>query len=71
MKEKLSHNKKEDLFTFKDEIKRILETEIVGRYYYQKGQIEMSLKEDPNIEEAIKTLNNKELYQSVLAGTNK
>lgn len=71
LKEKLSHNKKEDLFTFKDEIKRILETEIVGRYFYQKGQIEMSLKEDPNIEEAIKTLNNKELYQSVLAGTNK
>lgn len=71
LKEKLTHHKKEDLFKFKDEITRILSTEIVGRYYYQKGQIEVSLKQDPNIEEAINTLNNKALYESVLAGTNK
>jgi len=71
LKERLTHHKKDDLFKFKDEINTILETEIVGRYYYQKGQIEVSLKRDPNIKEAIKTLKNKELYNSILTGTSK
>ena len=71
LKTKLTHNKKGDLYKFKDEIKQILESEIVSRYYYQKGQIEISLKHDPVLEEAIKTLGDKKLYNSILAGTNK
>jgi carboxyl-terminal processing protease len=71
LKEKLTHNKKGDLHKFKEEIIRILENEIVSRYYYQKGQIKISLKHDIILEEAIKTLNNQELYNSILAGTNK
>jgi carboxyl-terminal processing protease len=70
LKNKLYHNKKDDLYKFKDEIKFILESEIVSRYYYQKGQIEASLKDDPVVEEAINTLLDRELYQSILAGTN-
>lgn len=68
---KLNHNKKEDLTTFKDEIKQILENEIVSRYYYQEGQAELSLKYDPVIEEAIKLLGDSTKYQSILAGTYK
>lgn len=71
LKNKLNHNKKEDLYKFKDEIKRILGQEIVARYYYQKGQVEFSLKYDPYIEEAVKTLNNQEIYNSILKGTAK
>jgi len=71
LKEKLNHNKKDDLYKFKKEIKFILENEIVTRYHYQKGQIEASLEHDLVLEEAIKTLKNKELYNSILAGTNK
>jgi carboxyl-terminal processing protease len=71
LKEKLTHNKKGDLHKFKEEIIRILESEIVSRYYYQTGQIKISLKHDIILEEAIKTLNNQELYNSILAGTNK
>lgn len=71
LKQKLSHHKNDDLNKFKDEISRILETEIVGRYYYQKGQIEISLKKDTTLNEAIKTLSDKNLYTSILAGTNK
>ncbi len=71
LKNKLNHNKKGDLYKFKDEIIRILESEIVSRYYYQTGQIKVSLKHDIILEEAIKTLNNQELYNSILAGTNK
>lgn len=71
LKNKLNHNKKGDLYKFKDEIKFILENEIVTRYHYQKGQIEASLQHDPVLEEAIKTLKDKALYDSILAGTNK
>jgi carboxyl-terminal processing protease len=69
LKNKLNHNKKEDLFTFKDEIKQILESEIVSRYYYQIGQVEISLKHDPVLEEAILTLGDSVKYKSILAGT--
>jgi carboxyl-terminal processing protease len=69
LKNKLYHNKKDDLYKFKEEIKFILEGEIISRYYYQKGQIEMSLKNDLVINEAISTLNDQVLYKSILAGT--
>ena len=71
LKSKLNHNKKEDLYKFKTEISLILESEIVSRYYYQKGQIKASLKHDIILAEAIKTLNDTTLYESILAGTNK
>ncbi|MGB0887341.1 MAG: S41 family peptidase [Vicingaceae bacterium] len=71
LKNKLNHNKKDDLYKFKKEIIKILESEIVSRYYYQTGQIQVSLKHDKTLNEAIKTLKNKELYDSILAGTNK
>jgi carboxyl-terminal processing protease len=71
LKDKLNHNKKGDLYKFKEEIKYILENEIVTRYHYQTGQIEASLQHDLVLEKAIKTLKDKELYTSILAGTNK
>jgi len=71
LKNKLNHNKKGDLYKFKDEIKFILENEIVTRYHYQLGKIEASLQHDPLLDEAIKTLKDKALYSSILAGTNK
>lgn len=71
LKNKLKHNKKEDLQTHKKEIIYILETEIATRYYYQKGKIEASLKNDNAIEEAIKTLQNKAQYSSILSGATK
>lgn len=71
LKEKLKTHKNDDLNTFKEEIITILETEIVGRYYYQNGAIASSLKKDPAIEKALSTLNNQSLYNSILSGTKK
>lgn len=67
---KLKHNKEEDLFTFKEEIKYILETEIATRYYYQKGKMEASLKTDPVMEKAIEVLSDKQKYDAIFAGNN-
>ncbi|MDD3876951.1 MAG: S41 family peptidase [Bacteroidales bacterium] len=65
----LAHNKEEDLITFKDEIKYFLKSEIVSRYYYQTGRIEVALLFDSEITKAIEILNNQEAYSEILKGT--
>lgn len=69
LKTKLGEHKKDDLYQFKEEIKLVLENEIIARYYFQKGQMEAALKVDPAFDEALKTLNNKKAYTSILDGT--
>ncbi len=46
---KMASNKKDDLTKHKAEIKKYLEEEIVSRYYFQKGRIEYSLKNDDDL----------------------
>ena len=67
----LKEEKKKDLDKNKDEIEELLRIEIVTRYYYQKGKIEASLINDKEIKEAVKVINDKELYNSILDGTYK
>ena len=64
--EKFKPSKARDLEKFKDEIRLVLEDEIVGRYYYQTGKIEHGLIEDPFILEAVKILNDPARYKSIL-----
>lgn len=64
--EKFKPSKERDLVKFKSEIIEILEDEIIGRYYYQSGQIAHSLKDDPFIKEAIKILNDNGRYKEIL-----
>lgn len=64
--EKFKPSKERDLQKFKAEIIEVLEDEIIGRYYYQKGRIEHSLLEDPFILESIKILNDSGRYKSIL-----
>lgn len=66
LKNKLHRNKNEDLVKFKDEIREILESEIVARYYYQKGRVENYLSYDPDLKKAKEVLNDEKLYASVL-----
>jgi carboxyl-terminal processing protease len=54
--EKIKHSKKDDLTKHKEEISSLLEEEIVGRYYFQKGRIEYSLNRDRDLKEAIALL---------------
>jgi carboxyl-terminal processing protease len=58
LKKKVSHNKEQDLITFKDEIKEALREEIVSRYFYQEGVIESSLVNDAEIKSALEVLSN-------------
>lgn len=65
---KISASKKNDLYLFKDEIKNVLEGEIVSRYYFQKGRTEHNLPNDQELNEAIKLFANKMRLSSILKG---
>ncbi len=66
LKNKIMHNKKEDLVKYKAEIKQFLEEEIASRYYFQNGRLEASLKDDKEVEEAFALLNDSEKYTKIL-----
>lgn len=68
LKTKITANKKEDLEKYKDEIKIILEEEIASRYYYQRGRMESILRDDKELKEAIRILNDETLYKDILSG---
>jgi carboxyl-terminal processing protease len=70
LKKEIHHNKEKDLVKFKDEIKAILEEEITSRYYFNKGLIEASFDNDPQIIEAVKVLNDQDRYNKLLAKGN-
>jgi carboxyl-terminal processing protease len=66
IKKKISSNKANDLMRFKDEIREMLEEEIVSRYYFQKGIIEASFDDDENIQAAVNVLNNQNKFSAYL-----
>lgn len=65
----VKEEKKNDIKKFRSEIQDLLLLEIVGRYYYQKGKIIATIKNNREIEEAINILSNNSLYTSILDGT--
>jgi len=69
LKAAIMHSKEEDLLTYRNEISEILKMEIVTRYYYQEGKIRASLSSDPDINRAIRILEEPATYQSILEGT--
>lgn len=66
LEQKLTHDLDHDLDYFARHIKDLLSHEIVKRYYYQRGGIIQQLKNDPDLKEAIKVLNDTEKYKGVL-----
>ena len=48
-------------------IRQILESEIVAAYYYQAGSIESGLRNDKQLQEAIRLLKHPDEYQKLLA----
>ncbi|MEM6725206.1 MAG: S41 family peptidase [Bacteroidota bacterium] len=66
MESQMDSDKSKDLEKFKGEIKDLLEREIASRYYLAKGRIEVGLKNDEEIKEAIALFNDPARYQSIL-----
>ena len=64
---KISHDKKNDLQKQSDEIKRLLENEIVTRYYYREGAIENGFIYDTEVARAVDILNDPNEYKKILS----
>jgi len=71
LEKEVKEEKKKDLDKNKEEIKQLLRIEIITRYYYQKGKVQSSLIDDPEIAKAIEVINNVDEYQSILKGISK
>lgn len=67
LKSKLEEEKSQDLQKFKDEISKYLASEIVVRYYYQKGRILNLLSDDKDIAVAKSILKDQARYKSILS----
>ena len=71
LESKIKAGKKGELLQNKARILHEIEQEIVGRYYFQRGKVRKSLKNDPEVDEAVKLLNDPVRYKSILAGEKK
>lgn len=70
LKTKVLSSRKDDLTQYKPEIKRVLESEIVQRYYFEKGKVQQAFQYDKELKEAIKLINNQNDFEAILKGQN-
>ena len=63
---RLSEGKKNELTLYKDQIKRMLEEEIVARHHLDRGRIQSAFKHDDEVKEAIEVLHDEVRYKKVL-----
>jgi carboxyl-terminal processing protease len=63
---KITESKKNELTLYKDQIKMLIEEEIVSRYFLEKGGIETGFKYDEEVKKAVEVLHNNSQYKKVL-----
>jgi len=66
LRKKLTKNVDSDLNKFRKEVSSVLADEIVTRYYYQKGAVIASFKDDTDIAKAKSVLSNHQEYLTLL-----
>lgn len=69
LKTKVSHSKDTDMMTFKTEIRTLLEQEIAGHYYLQKGLKEASFATDTELKAALDLFKDMSRYTTILKGS--
>lgn len=65
--DKIDADKKQDVFKYEQQIKKLLEDEIVARYYFEKGRIANSLINDIDVAKAKEILLNNTQYKEILS----
>ncbi|MBO7261193.1 MAG: S41 family peptidase [Bacteroidaceae bacterium] len=66
LEQKLQYDMNKDLEVFREDLKRLLAVEIATRYYYQRGGIYHSLKDDNCLSIATYMLDNQDVYNKIL-----
>ncbi len=69
LKKSIKHNKEEDLTKHKNEIMKILEMEIAANFFYDKGRIQVSMRDNEELKKATEILKAKNKYQALLLPT--
>lgn len=67
LKTKLAEDKSQDLQKYKSLIINLIEQEIVSRYHFETGKVEISLRNDPEVSETIKLLNDNTRFNKILS----
>ncbi|MBR9919671.1 MAG: S41 family peptidase [Bacteroidetes bacterium] len=62
--------KKTELEDSRDVIINLIEKEIASRYAYQKGRLQIGIRNDEEVAEAVKLIGNQEAYNKLLTQTN-
>ncbi|VBB44719.1 C-terminal processing peptidase-3 [uncultured Paludibacter sp.] len=66
LKAKITPNVAENIKENRKDVEEMLSLEIIKRYYYQKGQIQYSLRDDKEIKTAVGLLKDDEKYNQIL-----
>ena len=66
LEKKLQHNLDLELDRFAKDIKPLIAEEIVKRYYFEKGAVQETLKDDADLKKALEVLQDPEEYKKVL-----
>lgn len=63
---RISENKKNELMLYKDQIKILLEEDIISRFHLERGSIQVGLKNDEDIKKSTEVLSNATQYKKLL-----
>lgn len=63
---RISENKKNELMLYKDQIKILLEEDIISRFHLERGSIQVGLKNDEDIKKSTEVLSNSTQYKKLL-----
>jgi carboxyl-terminal processing protease len=63
---RIAESKKNELMMYKDEIKMLLEEDIVARHHLEKGSIEAGFKYDDDVKKAVEVLHSSVQYKKIL-----
>jgi carboxyl-terminal processing protease len=66
LEQRLKPNLERDLERYKKDVIRLISSEIIKRYYFQRGEAQFSLRDDPTFQRALEILKDKELYNKTL-----
>ncbi len=64
----IEKSKEKDLDLYKSQVKTLLEEEIAGRYFLERGSIESTFDADPDLQAAVRVLSNPQELNSILSG---
>ena len=66
LKSGLSHTLDRDMDLYRNDVTELIESELAGRYFYDRGMVEYSISRDTQIKEAIRIAGERDRYLSLL-----